>query len=186
MKIYTVGHSNRTLEALIALLREPHIGCLVDIRSRPGSGRFPWFNKHALEQALDQAGIQYLWEGENLGGRRPPIPGETRHLALEGGFRAFASYMETPKFRAGIERLLECASTHRTAVLCAEKDPRQCHRSLIADYLTVRGYDVRHLMAPGECHRHSLHPAAWLEGYGLVYDRRLGVPDLFSTDMAKA
>jgi uncharacterized protein (DUF488 family) len=184
MKIYTIGHSNRTLDELLAILGEQCIGCLLDVRSRPGSGRFPWFNKVQLEKALSRAGIRYLWQGENLGGRRPAMPGDRRHIALDDGFRPFASHMGTPEFRAGIDCLLDCARTHRTAVLCAERDPCHCHRSLIADYLTVRGYDVRHLIAPGESRRHALHPAAWLEGYGLVYDRRFGASDLFSPDAA--
>jgi uncharacterized protein (DUF488 family) len=180
MKIYTLGHSNRSLEELIGMLEEQGIGCLADVRSRPGSGRFPWFNKAPLERALNRAGIHYVWEGETLGGRRPASPADFRHGALETGFRSFASHMETPEFRAGIDRLLDCASAHRTTLLCAEKDPAHCHRSLIADYLTVRGYTVHHLIAPHESRRHSLHPAAWLEGFGLVYDLRLATPDLFA------
>lgn len=182
MKLFTIGHSNRTLDELIAMLEGQGIGCLVDVRSWPGSGRFPQFNKSTLERALNGAGIRYLWEGEDLGGKRPAMPDDFRHIALGGGFRSFASHMETPAFRAGIDRLLDCARTHRTAILCAEKDPSHCHRSLIADYLTVRGYDVRHLIAPSDSRRHALHPAAWLEGHGLIYERPLGIPDLFSTN----
>ena len=181
MTIYTIGHSNRTLDALLRMLDEQRLGCLVDVRSRPGSTRFPWFDQSSLERALGRVGIHYFWEGESLGGRRPAAPGETRHIALEGGFRAFASHMETPAFRAGIERLLERASTFRTAVLCAEKDPRQCHRWLIADELWVRGHEVRHLIAPGEALGHRLHPAARREGGGLIYDRGPVMPDVFSS-----
>jgi uncharacterized protein (DUF488 family) len=184
MKIYTLGHSNRSLETLLGMLQDEGVGGLVDVRSRPGSGRFPWFNKAPLERALNRAGIGYVWEGEALGGRRPERPADARHSALENGFRAFASHMETPEFRAGIDHLLELACARRTALLCAEKDPAHCHRALIADYLTVRGYGVLHLVAPGEARRHTLHPAAWLEGFGLVYDRSLATPDLFSEGAA--
>lgn len=184
MKIYTLGHSNRSLEELLAVLEEEGIGGLMDVRSRPGSGRFPWFNKAPLERALTLAGIRYVWEGASLGGRRPESPADLRHRALQAGFRPFAAHMETPEFRAGIERLLDLACARRTAVLCAEKDPDHCHRSLIADYLTVRGYTVHHLLAPGVSRRHGLHPAAWLEGFSLVYGRRPAAPDLFSTDAA--
>jgi uncharacterized protein (DUF488 family) len=180
MKLYTIGHSNRPLNELIAMLKEQGILCLVDVRSRPGSGRFPWFNKPALEQALEQAGIQYLWEGKDLGGKRLPSPADFHHRALERGFRAFASHLATPAFRAGVDRLLSHARTHRTAILCAEKDPRHCHRSLIADYLSVRGYEVRHLLAPGEQRHHVLHPALWIEGQGLYYGRPAGTLDLFA------
>jgi uncharacterized protein (DUF488 family) len=179
MKIYTIGHSNRTLDQLIEMLQAQGIGCLVDVRSRPGSGRFPHFNKTVLEQASNRAGLRYVWEGAALGGQRPALPDDLRHSALEDGFRSFASHMETPEFRAGIERLLDQARTHRTAILCAEKDPSCCHRAFIADYLTVRGYDLRHIVAPGETRRHSLHPAAWLEGQGLIYVRH-GTPDSFA------
>lgn len=178
MKIYTIGHGNGTVDPLIEMLKAQGIGCLVDVRSRPGSGRFPQFNKTALEQALNRAGLRYVWEGEALGGQRPALSDDLRHGALEAGFRSFASHMETPEFRAGIERLLDYARTHRTAILCAEKDPSHCHRALIADYLTVRGYDLRHIVAPGENRRHILHPAAWLEGQGLIYAPP-GTPDSF-------
>lgn len=186
MKIYTLGHSNRSLEELAALLKEEGIGCLVDIRSLPGSGRFPWFNKAPLERAMNRAGVRYVWEGKALGGRRPENPADSRHSALANGFRSFATHMETPEFRLGIERLLDLASTHRTAFFCAERKPEHCHRSLIADYLTVRGYTVNHLVAPGETRRHSLHPAAWLEGFELVYEGGSATPDLFAVGAAQS
>ncbi|CAL1239856.1 DUF488 domain-containing protein [Candidatus Methylocalor cossyra] len=181
MKIYTVGHSHRTLEQLLALLGEQGIGCVVDVRSQPGSARFPHFNRPALARALEQAGIDYLWEGQALGGRRPRSPEDARHRALGAGFRSFATHMGTPAFRAGIDRLLERARCRRTVLLCTEKDPSRCHRALIADYLTVRGYDLRHLIDPGVAKRHGLHPAAWLEGQTLVYHPAPDAADLCAT-----
>lgn len=169
MKFYTLGHSNRSLADLTRLLAEHGIGCLVDIRSRPGSGRFPWFNKTALERTLREVGVRYAWEGHSLGGLRPEPPDAIRHGALAADFRPFAAHMDSAAFRAGIDRLIEHAASHRTALFCAERHPGQCHRSLIADYLTVRGYEVRHLLDISEKQRHELHPAAWLEGHGLCY-----------------
>lgn len=181
MEIYTVGHSNRSLDALVGLLEEAGVRCLADVRSRPGSGRFPWFNMGPLERRLEQQGMRYAWEGEALGGRRPASPADHRHPALAEGYRAFAGHMETAEFRAGIGRLLALAGTGRTAFLCAEKDPAHCHRSLIADHLTVRGHAVLHFIGPGKTRRHALHPAARVEGYGLVYGPPCQ-PDLFASD----
>lgn len=173
MKIYTLGHGGRTLDQLAHMLAEQGIGALVDIR---GPGCLPRRNPTALERALRQTGIHYVREGRSLGGPHPEASDDLRHGALASSFRGFAAHMASPEFRAGIDRLLDHAATCRTALFCAEPDPADCHRSLIADYLTVRGYEVRHLIAPGEHRRHVLHPAAWLEGRGLRYHRPLETP----------
>ncbi|MGX2039824.1 DUF488 domain-containing protein [Methylocaldum sp. MU1018] len=182
MKIYSIGHSNRSSGELIDMLKRHGVGCLVDIRSQPGSARFRQFDRPALARALTRAGILYQWEGDGLGGRRTATPEETKHRALAPGFRSYAAYMETPAFREAVEQILKRARSCRTALLCAEKDPSRCHRGLISDYLTVRGHTVEHLIAPNESCRHELHSAARIVGSQLVYDRVLQNLELFATD----
>jgi uncharacterized protein (DUF488 family) len=174
MRIHTIGHSHRSPVELIEMLQNQGIGCLVDIRRHPSSRRFPQFNSATLQESLLQAGIRYYWEGWDLGGLRISTPNDERHSALKDGFRAFASHMETSTFRLAIDRLLKYACMRRTVLLCAEREPAYCHRSLIADFLTVRDYDVRHLVDRGEYYRHELHPEARVERHHLVYDGVMG------------
>ncbi|HYE34561.1 DUF488 domain-containing protein [Methylocaldum sp.] len=182
MKIYSIGHSNRSSGELVEMLKAHGIGCLVDIRSKPDSARFAQFNRSTLEWALIQAGIQYRWEGESLGGRRTATPDDSKHKVLASEFRAYAAYMETPHFREAVEQILRQARSCRTALMCAEKDPSRCHRFLISDYLTVRGHSVEHLIVPNESCRHDLHSAARIVGSRLVYDRALENLELFARD----
>jgi len=182
MKLYSIGHSNRSSDELIDMLKRHGIGCLVDVRRNPGSARFRQFNRPTLERTLGQAGIQYRWEGDNLGGRRAVTPDDVKHGVLEPGFRSYAAYMETPDFREAVERILRQGRSCRTVLMCAEKDPLRCHRSLIADYLTVRGHTVEHLIVPNESYRHDLHAAARIVGPQLVYDRVPQNLDLFAPD----
>lgn len=182
MKIYSIGHSNRSSDELIDMLGRHGIGCLIDIRSSPGAARFKQFNRPALERALAQAGILYRWEGGSLGGRRPAEPGDARHRTLGPGFRSYAAYMETPDFREGVEQILKQARICRTAFMSAEKEPSRCHRFLVSDYLTVRGHVVEHLIGPNESYRHDLQAAARIVGSRLIYDRNLQNLELFASD----
>lgn len=169
----TIGHSNRALADFLALLQEAGVTRLVDVRTQPASRRFPWFNRGRLEAALDEAGIAYAWEGEDLGGRRPQgLADAERHPALdEPGLRAYASHMETTAFRGAVDRLLATPG-EQTAIMCAEADPAHCHRALIADYLeAVRHRAVSHIMGPGCQQRHAVHPGARAVGGLLRYDR---------------
>jgi len=137
--VFTVGHGNRSLEALIALLREAGVRGVVDVRRFPGSRRWPWFRKASLQAALEAAGLRYEWLGETLGGyTQPPYP----------------EYMETEAFREGLARLEALARERPVALLCAEKDWRRCHRRFIAQALTARGWKVVHLLEPGRRERH--------------------------------
>jgi uncharacterized protein (DUF488 family) len=168
--IWTVGHGNRPLGEFIALLQDAGIECLVDVRAYPASRRHPQFAREALEQSLAEAGIRYLWEGNALGGRRKP-GAKSPNVALKNpSFRAYADHMATENFREGLERLLELARSARTAILCAERLPWQCHRNLIADSLAARGARVLHLLEPGKSLEHALSRLARIEGERLVYD----------------
>lgn len=170
--IYTIGHSSRTGEQLVALLLEYGIEAVVDVRSYPGSRRFPQFNRETLKERLAAAGISYDHEAA-LGGRRLGKT-ESRHMALsDPGLRAYADHMDTAEFVAGLERVLESADQRPTAILCAEADPFRCHRKLIADALVARGRTVLHIVAADRCEPHRLSRHAVVEPDGTVaYPRK--------------
>ena len=170
LTLYTVGHGNRKIEELISLLKETGVDTLVDVRAQPRSRRNPQFNDDALRLACENAAIVYHWAGRQLGGMRTPRP-DSRHAALDEGLRGFADHMDTDAFQKGAYQLQQLAARGVCAVLCAERDPAQCHRSLIADYLTLQGARVVHLIAPGESREHMLSPEARRESAALVYDR---------------
>ena len=170
LTLYTVGHGNRKIEELISLLKDAGVDTLVDVRAQPHSRHNPQFNDDALRLACDKAGIVYHWAGRQLGGMRSPRP-DSPHLALDEGLLGFADHMDTDAFRKGAAQLQHLAARGVCAMLCAERDPAHCHRSLIADYLTLQGVRVVHLLAPGESREHVLSPAARRESAALVYDR---------------
>jgi uncharacterized protein (DUF488 family) len=170
--VYTIGHGNRPLDELIAMLKEAGIERLVDVRAFPASRRHPHFGRAALEQSLPAAGIRYVWEGEALGGRRKPRA-DSPHVALRHpAFRAYADHMMTPEFHGAVERLLQTARAAPAAVMCAERLPWQCHRFLISDFLVAGGNEVIHLVNPGKRQSHRLNPIARIREGELVYDGR--------------
>ncbi len=250
----TVGHGNRPLEELIALLRDVGVATLVDVRAQPRSRHNPQFNDDSLRAACERAGLIYHWAGRQLGGMREPRA-DSPHVALDEGRRGFADHMDTDVFKKGVSQLQHLAAgsrgdssfgdggsgahgnmahgghlrplpkglpppeaialsavtasaTQRTsltvaarripfekasprkgvahspralgataqsacAILCAERDPAHCHRALIADFLTLQGMRVVHLLAPGETREHVLSPEARRESAALVYDRQV-------------
>jgi uncharacterized protein (DUF488 family) len=174
--LYTVGHGNRTADELIALLKAAGITTLVDVRANPASSRHPQFGADALRQALESNGMVYHWAGRQLGGLRRPRP-DSPHIALASeGFRGFADHMETDIFQRGVARLISLAMKSRTAMMCAEKLPERCHRSLIADYLVLKGVTVQHIIDTAEMREHQLHPHARTESGRLIYDRQASRP----------
>ncbi|MCR4302487.1 MAG: DUF488 domain-containing protein [Sulfuricaulis sp.] len=170
--LYTAGHGNRKIEELVALLKEVEVDTLVDVRAQPRSRHNPQFNDDALRLACENAGIVYHWAGRQLGGMRDPRP-DSPHAALDESLRGFADHMETDAFQKGAYQLQQLAARGICAMLCAECDPVHCHRALIADYLTLQGVRVVHLIAPGESHEHMLSPEARRESAALVYDRQV-------------
>ncbi len=172
LAIYTIGHGDRSWEEFLALLLEPRIRCLVDVRRFPGSRRHPHFSRENLEQALPTAGIRYRWEGERLGGRRKARR-DSPHTALRTeGFKAYADHMETEIFRRGVESLLALANKAPTAVMCAERLPWHCHRFFLSDFLLLTDARVIHIIEAGKLQRHQLNPIARIEGKRLIYDRK--------------
>jgi len=164
--IFTVGHSIRPQNELIAILEEARVKLLVDVRRFPGSRRHPQFGKEALSAGLAAAGIAYRHEPD-LGGRREPRPDSPHTAWRVAGFRGYADHIASPEFRAALERLIAPPETP-TAVMCAEALPWKCHRQLIADALVARGIEVVHLLAAGQRQAHVLNPAAVLHRDGTV------------------
>jgi uncharacterized protein (DUF488 family) len=165
--IYTIGHSNRSLDALIDELLGAHIELVADIRRYPASRRNPQFNRDTLATALSQHGIAYHHFVE-LGGRRTPEADSTNMALRDPGFRGFADYMGTSDFDVALDDLLTIAAKKRTAIMCAESVPWRCHRSLLSDALLARGVEVRHLIG-GKEREHSLSPIARVEGDTVRY-----------------
>ncbi len=152
--VHTVGHSTRSADRFIALLKTHAVERLVDVRRWPASARYPHFNRKALADELNRNGIDYLWRGD-LGGFRKPSP-ESPHTAWRAGaFRAYADFMLTEAFAQAMREMEGIAGRTRIAFMCAEAVPWRCHRQLIADAFVVRGWSVRHIMDDG-CHEHSL------------------------------
>jgi len=168
LTIWTVGHSTRAAEEFLELLRGQGIERIADVRSFPGSRRFPQFNQARLREALAAAGIDYVHMAE-LGGRRPARPGSRNLAWRNASFRGYADHMETPDFLAGIERLLGLAGTARTAIMCAEAVWWRCHRALIADHLKSIGIRVLHILGSGKLEEHPYTPAARLVDGRLTY-----------------
>lgn len=148
--IYTIGHSNATAEHLLAMLDQHGIAAVADVRSQPYSRFNPQFNREALASALKNSGRDYVFLGQELGARS-----EDRSCYREGRAQ-YALIAQTPLFERGIERLLAAMEKFRVAILCAEKEPLGCHRSiLIARYLQERGIGVRHILEDGSLEDHE-------------------------------
>ena len=168
--IYTIGHGNRPLEELIALLQRFGIACHYDVRAFPGSRRHPHFGRSELERSLPRAGVAYVWEGAALGGRRKPRA-DSPHVALRNAsFRAYADHMESGEFAAGVERVTARAAEQPVAIMCAERLPWQCHRYMISDYLVAHGVEVRHVIDESAPKAHALRAEARVSGDQLIYD----------------
>ena len=172
--ILTVGHSNRSLEDFLALLKAHNVERLVDVRTVPRSRHNPQFNRlpavagDAFPQTLRRARIAYTHLAK-LGGLRRAKPDSVNTGWNNSSFRGFADYMQTPEFAAGLARLEKLAQTKRCAIMCAEAVPWRCHRSLLADALTVRGHAVEHIMTPTRRNLHKLTPFARVRGKRITY-----------------
>lgn len=166
MRIYTIGHSTRTLDELVLLLKQSGVKRLADIRRYPGSRRYPHFSRESLERELPKRGIAYVHMPE-LGGRRKPLPDSPNDALRNEQFRGYADYMGTQEFQDAIDELLR--SEEPAAIMCAEAVPWRCHRNLVADELTRRGVEVVHIVGRGERARHERNPLSKEENGRLVY-----------------
>jgi uncharacterized protein (DUF488 family) len=153
--LWTIGHSTRSIEEFIELLKSHAILVLVDVRTVPRSRYNPQFNTETLAESLRKAGIQYR-HMPGLGGLRKPKKDSLNTGWRNESFRGYADYMRTEEFQRALEELMAHGTDRTTAIMCAEAVPWRCHRSLIADALLVHKLDVRHIMSAREATPHQL------------------------------
>jgi len=168
-RIWTIGHSTRGIDDFISPLEENGIKLVADVRSLPGSKRYPQFNREALAKSLADAGIRYEHLPE-LGGRRKAKPDSHNTAWRNASFRGYADYMETEEFHKGVQRLLALAGeAGPAAIMCAEAVWWRCHRSLISDYLKARGVEVMHILNINNTEPHPYTSAARIVNGKLSY-----------------
>ncbi|WP_182354658.1 DUF488 family protein [Flaviflexus huanghaiensis] len=171
-KVLTVGHSTHPIDEFIELLTSAGVTDVVDVRTLPGSRRFPHFNEENLGPSLEDAGIAYSRE-EALGGLRKADP--TIDPSLNGfwenkSFKRYADYAQHDEFRSGLDRLIGMLGPDRTpAIMCSEAVWWRCHRRIIADFLLARDIPVFHLMPNGSTPEATLTSGARVEGHNVTY-----------------
>ena len=166
--VLTIGHSTRTWKDFLALLRAHRVKRVIDVRSVPRSRHNPQFNRETLSKKLRAARIGYV-HLRKLGGLRHARRDSPNMGWRNTSFRGFADYMQTSEFEAGLHRLMKLAGQKRSAIMCAEAVPWRCHRSLIADALTVRGIRVDDIMSMKYSRVHSLIAFARVRGHSITY-----------------
>ena len=166
--VYTIGHSTRTTRELVELLRAHRVEQVVDVRTIPKSRHNPQFNRPTLSRSLHAVKIGYR-HVKALGGLRHARPDSINLGWRNVSFRGFADYMRTDSFAAGLARLEQLAARRTTAIMCAEALPWRCHRSLIADALTVAGWQVRHIQSRKAARLHERTPFLRVRSGRLLY-----------------
>ena len=157
--LLTIGHSNQPIDRFLALLRDAGVTALADVRSTPASRRFPWFSARPLRSRLEAEGVAYLAMGDVLGGR-PRDPSLFRD-----GVADYEAMAATPEFRAGIDRMVVTMRQHRVCLMCAERDPLDCHRCLlVAPALAAGGLAVGHVLGDGSMISHRTIEDGLLSG----------------------
>lgn len=166
--IYSIGHSNRSIDDFLLMLTAHGVMQLIDVRTVPKSRYNPQFGEIALAQSLAEAGIRYEQEAGLGGFRKPRL--DSKNLGWKNmSFRGYADYMATPEFSDALARLEEKARELSTAFMCSEAVPWRCHRSLIADALAVRGWTVYHIMNKTQKSEHALTPFSKVTGEVITY-----------------
>ena len=168
LELRTIGHSTRSIEEFIEALKSFGVEVLADVRTFPGSRRYPQFNQENLKASLTEAGIGYQHFSE-LGGRRRARPDSLNIAWRNESFRGYADYMETEDFRMGIARLLQLADAGSTAIMCAEAVWWRCHRGLISDYAKAEGVEVSHILSQEKSEPHPFTSAARIVDGKLSY-----------------
>ena len=166
--VFTVGHSTLHIERFIALLQTYGIECLVDIRTMPRSRHNPQFNNTALAGSLTVAHLEYE-HMQALGGLRHARKDSPNTGWRNGGFRGYADYMQSEEFHDALKTLIQLRRQKRVAIMCAEAVPWRCHRSLIADALSVRGIPVVEILSESSYRTHKLTAFAQVEGTQITY-----------------
>jgi uncharacterized protein (DUF488 family) len=150
LTVYTIGHSTQSAEELVAALKQAGITAVGDVRSRPYSRFNPQYNRETLKATLKSADIAYVFLGDQLGARTEDTS------CYRDGKVQYDLLAQTDSFREGLERVEKGAGRWRIALMCAEKDPVQCHRTiLVARHLSERGIDVQHILPGGELESHA-------------------------------
>jgi uncharacterized protein (DUF488 family) len=167
--IFTIGHSNHPLDKFIEMLHAYNIDLLADIRSAPSSRYCPQYNKDAMQASLPAAGIKYTHLAR-LGGHRPRCCDNSPNTGWRnGGFRAYADYMQTAEFQSALDELIELGRSHRVAIMCAESVPWRCHRSLVSDALVIRDVPVIEIFSKTNAKPRKLTSFAHVDGVELTY-----------------
>tara|TARA_E500000178_G_scaffold347469_1_gene400838 strand:- start:196 stop:798 length:603 start_codon:yes stop_codon:yes gene_type:complete len=166
-KLYTVGHSTQELESFLGLLKQHGIEAVADVRSGPYSQRFPWFNREQLAELLKQSGIQYVFMGVELGARRD------EPCCYVGAKADYELIAQCELFQKGLERVQQGLKQMRVALMCAEKDPMDCHRTILVARHATAFTEVAHILNDGTIETHAELEARLLKKMGM------GVDDLF-------
>ncbi len=166
--VFTIGHSTRTIEEFVAILKSYGAEKVVDIRTVPKSRHNPQFNMDTLASHLRRKGIGYF-HMTGLGGLRHPVNDSVNTGWRNSSFRGFADYMQTEEFEENLEKLIEMTERKRVSIMCAEAVPWRCHRSLVGDALTIRGFEVIHIMSATSSRVHALTPFARVRGKEITY-----------------
>ena len=166
--VMTIGHSTRTVEEFIHLLRVHGVTCVVDVRTVPRSARNPQFNKASLARYLKKFGLKYV-HMPGLGGLRHAKRDSPNGGWRNASFRGYADYMQTQEFVESLEAAIQTAKQSQIALMCAEAVPWRCHRSLIADALLVRGIRTEDIMSATRRQLHTLTPFAQVQGTTITY-----------------
>ena len=166
--VLTIGHSTRSLDEFIGILKTHGIQLVADVRTVPRSRHNPQFNSEELAKALGKNDIAYI-HMKGLGGLRRPLKDSPNKGWKNASFRGFADYMQTKDFEEALNNLIATAKKQRTSIMCAEAVPWRCHRSLISDALTVRGFEVQHLIRRTSVQPQKLTAWAKAEGTHITY-----------------
>ena len=176
--VYTIGHSNHSLDDFLSILQVYQVRHVVDVRKIPRSGHNPQFGQDNLSEALAAESIGYT-HLPGLGGLRRSQPDSPNGGWRNESFRAYADYMQTPEFAVSLEGLIQMAVGVRAAMMCAEAVPWRCHRRLIADALLIRGFQVIDSLSASQSTPHTLTPFARVEGLRIWYPPVASQPTLF-------
>src|SRR5580765_7836096 len=167
--LFTMGHSTLPIDEFLSRLAHWNVQQVLDVRTIPKSRHNPQYGREAFERALEKAGLSYR-HLKDLGGLRKPKKDSPNAGWRNDSFRGYADYMQTEGFETALEKLIALAEEKTSVIVCAEAVPWRCHRSLIADALTARGYSVEHIFSATQAKPHVLNPMAKVgKDRGVVY-----------------
>ncbi|MGF7231851.1 DUF488 family protein [Arachidicoccus sp.] len=172
--IYTIGHSTRDLDDFLFLLTKNKIELLADVRSFPGSRKYPQFNRENLAVCTPEVGVEYM-HFKDLGGRRKLNKGSLNTSWHNTSFRSYADYMETKAFKNATAELIKIAKEKKTCIMCSEAVWWRCHRSMIADYLKSKNWTVFHIISSEKMQEHPYTQPAKIINGKLVYGPEIGL-----------